>query len=124
MKEDFKIEFDKQTQKSITIFFLIFGIFIVFIGVREYYYGYNLRYESLINEDYTLKVDRVYINSTEHNFKYVAFTNGKQQLSEFGYQKNDSIVKKKGDSIEYIYRDDKIISNNVLDLLRDYEKKK
>jgi len=94
MKED-KIEFDKQTQKSITIFFLIFGIFIVFIGVREYYYGYNLRYESLINEDYTLKVDSVYINSTEHNFKYVAFTNGKQQLSEFGYQKNDSIVKKK-----------------------------
>jgi len=117
------MKFDKPSQKSLTIFFLIFGIFIFFIILREYYYGNDLRVKSLLKEEYNLKVDSVYLNKEEHNFKYVAFSNGEKQSMNFGYEKNDSIVKKKGDSIEYIYRNGYVIKYNILDLLRDYKMK-
>ena len=124
MKENFRIEFDKQTKKSITIFFLIFGIFIAFIFIREYFYGYDESVKSILNEQYNVKVDSVYINKEEHNFPYVAYSNGKKQILEFEYKTGDSLVKKKGDSIEYVYRNNQQIKNNLLDILRFYNQKR
>lgn len=123
MPENFRIEFDNQTQKSVIIFFLIFGIFILFIAIREYYFGYDLRKEELLHKEYNKKVDSIYVNKNEHNFTYVVYSDGKEEILDFNYLKNDSLSKKRGDSIEYIYRNNGILKNNLLESLRFYMNK-
>ncbi len=46
---------------------------------------------------------------------YVKFSNGSQKILEYPYKIGDSISKKKGDSIEYIFRKDSIIKYNLLE---------
>ncbi|MBO6200687.1 MAG: hypothetical protein J6N74_03600, partial [Chryseobacterium sp.] len=111
------IELDKHTKKALNIFALIFGAFIIFIIAREYFFGYDESVKAMLAKEYIRKVDSVYVNKEEHNFRYVAYSGGKKGILEFEYQKGDSLVKKKGDSIEYIYRKDEIIPSNKLEIL-------
>lgn len=118
------MELDKQTKRALNIFALIFGAFIIFIFVREYFVGYDESVKRILAKDYIRRVDSVYVNKEEHNFRYVAYSGGKKTILEFEYKKGDSLVKKKGDSIEYVYRKNKIILNNKLEILRFYLSKK
>lgn len=116
-------EFDTQTQKSLRVFFLIFAVFVIGIIAKEYYFGYDESVENILKKEYIKKVDSVYVNKKEHNFKYVAYSNGQIESLDFSYNKNDSLVKKKYDSIEYVYRNGEVLQNNLLVILRHYFKK-
>ncbi|UKB86102.1 hypothetical protein LF887_10895 [Chryseobacterium sp. MEBOG06] len=65
-------------------------------------------------ERYTRVID-IYNNRHEHNFLYVKFSNGSEKILEYPYKLGDSISKKRGDSIEYIFRKDSIIENNLFE---------
>lgn len=60
----------------------------------------------------------MYANKNQHNLGYVRFSNGINEFLEYPYKVNDSISKKKGDSIEYIFRNHTIIKNNYLEQAR------
>ena len=72
----------------------------------------------LLNSKINVKVVNIYKNRDEHNFIYVKFSNGKEQTLNYPYKIGDSISKKRNDSIEYIFRNGKIIKYNVLEYWR------
>ncbi len=73
---------------------------------------------NLLNIDRHTKVVEIYSNKNQHNFSYVKYSNGINELLEYPYKVGDSVSKKKGDSIEYIFRNDSIIINNYLEEAR------
>ncbi|ASK30715.1 hypothetical protein CEY12_11570 [Chryseobacterium sp. T16E-39] len=73
------------------------------------------RTQKLLSIERYTKVIDIYNNRNEHNFLYAKFSNGFQKILEYPYEVGDSISKKKGDSIEYIFRKGKIIENNLLE---------
>jgi len=115
---DNNFELDKSSKKPLLIFGLIFGS-IVFLTV--FYLNYNsadLTKEQLLKINRHTKVTDIYVNKNEHNFLYVKFSNGTEKIMETPYQIGDSISKNKGDSIEYIFRGDSIIQNNLFEVAR------
>lgn len=116
MDNDFKL--DKSSKTPLIIFLLIFGS-IVFLTV--FYLNHNsadLTKEQLLKINRHTKVTDIYVNKNEHNFLYVKFSNGTEKIMETPYQIGDSLSKNKGDSIEYIFRRDSIIQNNLFEVAR------
>jgi|GEM_PF-869963 len=115
----FNIEIDKSSKKSLIIFGLIFGSIVC---LTIFYLNYNsndLTKEKLLQINRHTKVIDIYVNKNEHNFLYVKFSNGSDKIMETRYKIGDSISKKRGDSIEYIYRGDSIIQNNLFEVARE-----
>lgn len=110
------IKIDKELEKSLFMFFIIMTLFISITFIYVYYNKDNFLKKEFLESNYNKKVDSVYINKEEHNFLYVRFSDGKVESAQFSYKKNDSISKKKGDSIEYIFRKDSILKNNLFDI--------
>ncbi|MCQ9637166.1 hypothetical protein MP477_19645 [Chryseobacterium sp. WG23] len=73
---------------------------------------------SLIDYEMYAKVTNIYRDKNEHNFLFVRYSNGSVELLEYPYKIGDSISKKKGDSIEYIFRNDTILKNNLIQQAR------
>lgn len=73
------------------------------------------RKQKLLSIERYTKVIDIYNNRNEHNFLYVKFSNGSQKILEYPYKVGDSVSKRKGDSIEYIFRKDSIIENNLFE---------
>lgn len=116
MDNNFKL--DKSSKTPLIIFLLIFGS-IVFLTI--FYLNNNsadLTKEQLLKINRHTKVTDIYVNKNEHNFLYVKFSNGTDKIMETPYQIGDSISKNKGDSIEYIFRKDSVIQNNLFDVAR------
>ncbi|KFF11691.1 hypothetical protein N6B72_16910 [Chryseobacterium soli] len=115
MENNFNIEVDKSSKKTIIIFIVFFGCIllstIVYLIVTS---NSSIKKQLLSIERYT-RVIEIYNNREEHNFLYVKYSNGTQKILEFPYQVGDSVSKKKGDSIEYIFRKDSIIENNFFE---------
>ena len=108
----------KNQQNIIVIAFLIFIIPIVIISIYTDYNRYELTKETLLNIEKHTRIMDIYINKEEHNFVYVKYSNGKSESLDDPYKIGDSISKKRGDSIEYIFRKGKIIQNNLLENYR------
>ncbi len=115
---------DKETQKSIRIFFAIFSIFILIISVYNYYNEEKSVKKKILNENYNRIVDSIYNNREEHNFTYVKYSDGRKESMPYEYNLKDSLSKKKGDSIEYIYRNGRILQNNLFEAYRNFRTKK
>lgn len=120
MADNFKL--DESTQKSLLIFYGIFSIFILITLIYNYFYADKHTKEDILNENYVRIVNSVYINKEEHNFLYVKYSDNTIESPNFHYNKNDSLVKRRGDSIEYIFRNQNVIENNLLLRFREYEK--
>ncbi|MFN1219080.1 hypothetical protein ACKW6Q_19100 [Chryseobacterium kwangjuense] len=115
---DNNFELDKSSKKTLIIFLLIFGSIIFLIVFYLNYNSVDLTKEQLLKINRHTKVIEIYINKNEHNFPYVKFSNGSEKIMETLYQVGDSISKNKGDSIEYIFRGDSIIKNNLFEVAR------
>jgi hypothetical protein len=72
----------------------------------------------LLDEEIYAKVLQIYHNRDEHNFKYVKFSNGENKIMDYPYKEGDSVSKKRGDSIEYIYRGNVILKQNLFETAR------
>jgi hypothetical protein len=108
------IQLDNKAKNNIKYFFLvIFFIVIFLIFFRE-----KTNKKSLIDYEMFAKVTNIYRDKYEHNFLFVKYSNGSVELFEYPYKIGDSISKKKGDSIEYIFRGDSIIKNNLFEVAR------
>ncbi len=115
MENNFNIKVDKSSKKTIILFIVFFGCILLFTII---YLIINLnsdRKQKLLSIERHTKVITIYNNKREHNFMYVKFSNGSQKILEYPYKIGDSISKKKGDSIEYIFRNDSIIKYNLLE---------
>jgi hypothetical protein len=110
-----------EIPRKIRIYLKVSAIlFIGFIILREVFYGDEIRKKMLLDERRNTTVVDIYRDRNEHNFTFVKYSNGKKELLDFQYKIGDSVSKKKGDSIEYIFRNKKIIKNNWL---KNYQKK-
>ncbi|WP_300672623.1 hypothetical protein [Soonwooa sp.] len=106
---------DKKTVKLIFRFFtLLFVLLIIYLVATNNTSTIN----KLLSIEQYAKVNRIYNNEREHNFLYVEYSDGKKMLLEYNYKIGDSISKRKGDSIEYIFRGDSILKNNLLERAR------
>lgn len=74
--------------------------------------------DSLKDYEMSAKVTNIYRDKNEHNFLFVKYSNGVVELLDYPYKVGDSISKKKGDSIEYIFRENRIIQNNLFEKAR------
>jgi hypothetical protein len=83
-----------------------------------YFSGPSEKKQNLLSTEQYTTVIEVYKNKNQHNFVYARFSNGVNDLLYYPYKVGDSISKKKGDSIEYIFRKGKIIERNYLEEAR------
>ncbi|MGX9987246.1 hypothetical protein [Soonwooa purpurea] len=106
---------DKKIIKFIIYFFVTsFLLLIVYLAAIS-----NLSTKNaILSINRTTKVVDIYHNIHEHNFLFVKYSDGYNGLLEYPYIIGDSISKKKGDSIEYIFRGDSILKNNLLERAR------
>ncbi|MDC8103206.1 hypothetical protein ACNFU2_21685 [Chryseobacterium sp. PTM-20240506] len=113
------IELEPGMERKIKISFAVFfGFIIRVIIIYQYFYGEeNVKKQLLHIENHSRVID-IYNNQKEHNFLFVKYSNGRKNILEFNYKIGDSISKNKGDSIEYIFRNGKIIENNLFDEYR------
>ena len=118
MGDDFNIEVDKSSRKTIIIFIVFFGCILLFTIAYLIINSNKLVKEKILSIERNTKVIDIYNNKKEHNFLYVKYSNGTQKILEFSYQIGDSVSKKKGDSIEYIFRKDSLIKSNLLEKAR------
>jgi len=115
VENNFNMELDKSSKRTIKIFIVFFGCILLFIIIYLIINSNSKRKQKLLSiERYTRVVD-IYNNRHEHNFQYAKFSNGSQKILEYPYKVGDSISKKRGDSIEYIFRKDSIIENNLFE---------
>ncbi|MCS3529067.1 hypothetical protein [Chryseobacterium sp. JUb7] len=118
MENDFNIQIDKSGKKTIIIFIAFFVCIFLFTIIYLIINSNSEREQKLLNVERYTKVVEVYPNKDQHNLGYVRFSNGINEFLEYPYKVNDSISKKRGDSIEYIFRNDSIIINNYLEEAR------
>jgi hypothetical protein len=112
------MQIDKSSKKTIIIFIAFFVCLFLFTIIYLIINSNSEREQKLLSiERYTRVID-IYNNRQEHNFLYVKFSNGSQKILEYPYKVGDSISKKRGDSIEYIFRKDSIIENNLFEEYR------
>ncbi|WP_263602877.1 hypothetical protein [Chryseobacterium sp. PET-29] len=115
MENNFNIEVDKSSKKTIIIFIIAFGCILLLTIMYLIINSNRLVKEKILAIERNARVVDIYNNKKEHNFLYVKYSNGNQKLLEYPYKLGDSVSKKKGDSIEYIFRKDSIIKNNLLE---------
>ncbi|MGE8434403.1 hypothetical protein [Chryseobacterium joostei] len=118
MEDNFNIEVDKSSKKTIILFIIFFGCILLSTIAYLIINSNSEREQKLLNVERHTKVVEVYPNKNQHNFSYVKYSNGINELLEYPYKVGNSISKKKGDSIEYIFRNDSIIINNYLEEAR------
>ena len=118
MKNNSFFKIDKDSGKGLIIFFLIMLVPILYVILTDT----EATKKQLLSIDRHTKVIRIYKNEKEHNFLYVDFSNKNSKILEYPYLVGDSLSKNKGDSIEYIFRDGKILENNFLEAYRKKKK--
>ncbi|PWN63108.1 hypothetical protein [Chryseobacterium oncorhynchi] len=118
MEDNFNIEIDKSSKKTIILFIAFFLCIFLFTLIYLIINSNSEREQKLLNVERHTRVVEIYLNKNQHNFSYVKYSNGINELLEYPYKIGDSISKKKGDSIEYIFRKDSIIKNNYFEEAR------
>lgn len=112
------------TTKSKTYLRIAIILFIGFFILRQLLYGDAITRNILLNEKRNTTITEIYKDRNEHNFTFVKFSNGNKELLDFPYKIGDSLSKNKGDSIEYIFRNKKVIRNNWLkNYIKNHQKK-
>lgn len=104
VENNFNLKLDKSSRKTIILFIIFFGCIFLFTIAYLIVNSNQLVKEQLLSIERNAKVIEIYNNKKEHNFLYVKYSDGAQKILEYPYQVGDSVSKKKGDSIEYIFR--------------------
>lgn len=118
MENNYNIQIDKSSKKTIIRFIVFFVCIFLFTIIYLIINSNSEREQKLLSIERNTRVIDIYNNKHEHNILYVKFSNGSQKILEYPYKVGDSISKKKGDSIEYIFRGDSIIKNNLFEVAR------
>lgn len=105
------LEIPRKTRNYLKVSVLLFIGFLIF---RQVIYGDEIKRDILLSDRRNATVTDIYIDRNEHSSTFVKFSNGSKGVLDFPYQIGDSVSKKKGDSIEYIFRNNKIIKNKWL----------
>ncbi|WP_439479444.1 hypothetical protein [Chryseobacterium aquaticum] len=114
------MQFEPGIERKIKVSTAIFLVVIIcFLYIRESIYGDEITKDILLNIERHTSVIDLYNNKEQHNAPYVKYSNGTNKILEFPYQIGDSISKNKGDSIEYIFRKQEVIRNNLLENYRN-----
>lgn len=109
-------EVGKSSKKNLFIFVFILGL-IVFLSV--FYLSNNkeeITKKNILNEERHSRIINIFRVKEEHNYIYIKFSGGEVSNFKYSYKIGDSISKNKGDSIEYIFRGDSIIRNNLFEI--------
>lgn len=101
-----------NTKNIFVLFALFISVIILIIVLRK------TTKDSLTDYEIFAKVINIYRDKNEHHFLFVKYLDGRVELLDYPYKLGDSISKKKGDSIEYIFRGDIIIQNNLFEKAR------
>lgn len=101
-----------NTKNILILFTLFISVIILVIFLRK------TTKDSLTDYEMYAKVINIYIDKNEHNFLFVKYSNGVVELLDYPYKVGDSISKRKGDSMEYIFRGNRIIRNNLFEKAR------
>lgn len=115
MENNFNIGVDQSSKKTITIFIIVFGSILLLTIMYLILNSNSDRKQKLLSIERHTRVVEIYSNKDQHNLGYVRFFNGINEFLEYPYKVGDSVSKKKGDSIEYIFRKDSIIKNNLFE---------
>ncbi|AZA76489.1 hypothetical protein EG347_02595 [Chryseobacterium sp. G0186] len=118
MENDFNIEIDKSSKKKIVVFILFFACIVLLTIIYLIINSNSSTKKQLLYVERYARVIELYNNKQEHNFPYVKYSNGTRKILEFPYKIGDSVSKKRGDSIEYIFRNDSVIVNNYFERAR------
>ncbi|MDW9378612.1 hypothetical protein [Chryseobacterium sp. JV558] len=113
-------ELDKSSKKPLIIFGLIFGSIVFLIIFYLNYNSDNQTKQRILEINRHEKVIDIYRDKNEHNFLFVKYSNGYVELLDYPYKIGDSISKNRGDSIEYIFRNDSVLKNNLIQQIRKY----
>ncbi|RXM51712.1 hypothetical protein BOQ64_12410 [Chryseobacterium sp. CH25] len=109
-------ELGNSSKKTLFIFALLLGL-IVFLSL---FYLSNNKEETtkknILNEERHSRIINIFRVKEEHNYIYIKFSGGEVSNFKYSYKIGDSISKNKGDSIEYIFRGDSIIRNNLFEV--------
>ena len=103
---------NNSTKNILILFALFISVIILIISLTK------TTKDSLTDYQMFAKVINIYRDKNEHNFLFVKYSNGVVELLDYPYKVGDSISKKKGDSIEYIFRGNRIIQNNLFEQAR------
>lgn len=118
MENSFNIEIDNKNKKIIQIIIILYGFILLCVITYLTVNSDDLTKKQILSIERNTRVIDIFRDKKNHNFPYVKFSNGKTIGLDEPYQVGDSISKKKGDSIEYIFRKDRIIKNNLLEEVR------
>ncbi|PRB06169.1 hypothetical protein CQ046_03100 [Chryseobacterium sp. MYb7] len=113
-------ELDKSSKKALIILGLIFGSIVFLVIFYLSYNSNNLTKQQILEINRHEKVIDIYRDKNEHNFLFVKYSNGSVELLDYPYKIGDSISKNRGDSIEYIFRNDSVLKNNLIQQIRKY----
>lgn len=104
--------------KPLKIFFIILigFLFIIIIYIKKT--NDTSVKKMLLDHERHAKVIQIYHNRDEHNFEYVKFSNEENKIMDYPYKEGDSVSKKRGDSIEYIYRGNVVLKQNLFETAR------
>jgi hypothetical protein len=117
--ENNQIEFEPGIETKIKISFAVFFVVIIsIIFIYDYFYGEDDQKKHLLYIENYSKVIEINIDKENHNSLYIKCSDGRRAPFHFDYKVGDSISKRKGDSIEYIFRDGKILENNLFKIFQ------
>lgn len=106
---------DNKTKNNLRYFMIIILFVILYLVLSR-----KKRVEqSLLDYHLQTTVIDIYRDKNEHNFLFVKYSNGSVELLDYPYEIGDSISKKKGDSIEYIFRNGLLLKNNLIEKARE-----
>jgi len=109
---------DKSSRKSLAIFGLIFGSIVFSVFFYMNYNNEKITKRNILNKERHDKIIDIFRVKKEHNYIYIKLARGGVSNYNYLYKIGDSISKKRGDSIEYIFRGDSIIKNNLFEVAR------
>ncbi len=128
------IEFSNDLLNKFLVIIII--VFITFMIGWELFYknsdrakfdNYKLSLEYIYNSSYTGVVKYKDYDKKNHNNPTIYFTNGNSMIEGDFWsviKKGDSLIKKKGEYIIRVYRNDSMFTLNQMKVLQDYQKNK
>jgi len=118
VENNFDFKTSKSGKKTLTIMVISFCCILLFTFIYLTANSNHQIKQQLLNIERNTRVVEIYVNKRQHNSLYARFSNGSYKILEYPYITGDSISKKKGDSIEYIFRKESIIENNLFEEAR------
>lgn len=111
-------QLDKSSKKPLIIFGFILGIIVFFTFAYMNYNDEQITKRNILNRERNDKIIDIFRVKKEHNYIYIRLAKGGISNYNNLYKIGDSLSKKRGDSIEYIFRGNNVIKNNLFEVAR------